>query len=106
NAEGETDGFVDGATSSEGSGANPADGERDWAIDAFEDDAPPLPQVPAVRPSVRNARSSGSTSLGDAWEEEEGGVISFPFSPLHWTARNRRKRRICVPGLRSMSQST
>src|SRR5437773_5866170 len=69
NAEGETDRVVDGASPSQGGGANTAnDG---WAIERCEDDAPPLPQVPALRPSLRDARSSRSTSLGDTRAEEK-----------------------------------
>ena len=51
-----------------------------------------------LRPSFCTAGSSRTASVGNPRTEEEDGVIFFPFSPAHWTARNRRKKRIKLAG--------
>src|SRR5262245_31184770 len=72
NAEGETDRVVDGASPSEGSAANSADGKCGWVTrEGLRDNAAPLAQMPALRPTFCDARSSRSASVGDTRAEEE-----------------------------------
>jgi len=114
--EGPSGRFVDRTAIFERSRPKLADREFEWARvrknGCSGDCASTNPQVSALRSSLCAACSSRSTSLGNPRTEEEGGVISFPLSPLPWTARNRSKKankrrgRRSVRGLRSMSQST
>jgi hypothetical protein len=80
NAEGETDRVVNGASPSQGSCANTTDGEWKWVIKGFEDEATPFTEMPAVRPSLCDARAPGSASLGDARaKDEESGLKPAAF---------------------------
>jgi len=105
-AEGETDRFVARASFSTGNGANAAHGNREWVIgEGFKDVAAPLAQMPALRPSLCDAGSSGPTSLGDtrAQEEESGGLSSKTSASIvapmvstawEWCRRRRRPRSL------------
>src|SRR2546428_10823670 len=75
--EGETYRFVARASFSTGNGANAAHGNCELDIgEGFKDLAAPLAQMPALRPSLCDAGSSGPTSLGDTWAEKESRLTS------------------------------
>src|SRR3989442_1687065 len=85
--QGKTDGFTHRTSLPTRSRTHPADweSERREIIKArcSGESSATHAQMPALRSSLCSPGSSRPASFGVARAEEEGGVISFPFSPPH-----------------------
>jgi len=79
---GKTDGFANRTPLSKRRSADPTDGECQWIVEeeCSDDDAAAHAQVPALRPSLCQARSSRAASVGNAWDKEEESRLTRGFT--------------------------